>query len=145
MPEVNVLNFKYDLLVSRFDFLKLVFILIVNGVNELLSVCKLGGVNLDLNLGICANDLRGDLDSGSAVIIKIEVSLVYTDKVDVTVNAAVEGEIGHLGIYCLVCAVVNYDSNVGGVCELAREINSPGRVAAVVMRELFSANVYVCG
>ena len=52
VPEVNVFNIENNLLVGGLDLLKLVFFLVVNGVNQFLTFAELGGVYLNGNVCI---------------------------------------------------------------------------------------------
>ena len=143
VPEVNVLDIEYYLLIGGLDLLKLVFFLIVDGVNDLLTVSELGGINLNLDLCILANDLGCDLDAGGAVVVEIKVGVCYADDIYVSVKTAIEGEVRHLGINSLVRRVINRDSKERLVCEAIGEIDSPCGITAVVVSELLAVEIYV--
>ena len=143
MPKVNVLDLEGHLSVGSNDLLKLVLFLVVDGVRDLLTVLDILYEYLDLDLGILAHDLGGDLDAGRAVVIKIKVAVVYADKIYVSVKTAVEGEVCHLRINGLIGRVVHKNSKLGRVGELVGKLYSPGGVAAVVVCELLAADVNV--
>ena len=143
VPEMNVLDLKYNLLIGRFDLLKLVFFLVIKGVNYLLTLCKLGGENFNLNLCVSTINCGSDHYTGCSVVIKVKVRLVHCDKVYVSVKTAVEGKVCHLRINLLVGRVVNDNRDLGSVGDLLGDIYSPSRVTAVVMSELFAVNVNV--
>ena len=63
VPEVNALDLKYNLLVRAYGLVKLVALLIIEGVCDLLTCSKLGGVNLNLNLSVLATDLGPTVSS----------------------------------------------------------------------------------
>ena len=69
--------------------------------------------------------------------------LVDTNDVHVTVKTAVEGEVRHLRIYAIRRRVVNHDCDLGLVRELLGKVYAPGRITAVMVRQLLAANVYV--
>ena len=145
VPEVNVLDLKGYLSLGALDLLEFVFFLVVDCVNELLRGSKILYVSLNLNGCVSTVYCGCDLDSGSSVVVKVEMRLVYTDKVDVTVDTAVECKVSHLRIYSLVDGVFNYNCDLGVLCESLSDVYSPGGVTAVVMSELVAVNVEVCG
>ena len=143
VPEMNVTNIEGYLGITGLDLCDLVLFLVVNGINESLGVGEGGGIDLDLDLCILAVNGGGDLKTGAAVVVKIEVGLAGGDEVYVTVKTAVEGEVCHLGVDGFVGSVVYYDSDLGIIGDLIGEVNAPGGVTAIVVSELLAANVNV--
>ena len=73
------------------------------------------------------------------------MGFAYADKTYVAVKAAVEGEVGHLGIYAVVGSIVNsYDQQVR-VLHCIGEVYAPCGVTAVVVSQLLAVEIYVCG
>ena len=140
-----VLYLEYCLLLCRFDLLKLVFLLVVYGINDLLSLFKLCCVNVDGYRRISTINCGSDNETCAAVIIKVKVCFVYANEVYVSVKTAVEGKVSHLRINGLVGGVVNNNSNVGLIGKLVGKIDSPGGITAVVVSNLLACYVYVCG
>ena len=145
VPKMNVLDLKVYLSLGRLSLCDLVFFLVINGVNDLLTLGKILDIYFNLNLCILAIDRGSDLDAGCAVVIKVKMSLVDTNEVYVTVKTAVEGEVRHLGVNGLIGSVINNNCDLGRIGDLLGDVYSPGRITAVVVRELLAANVNVSG
>ena len=109
-------------------------------------------------LRICHIDLRADMrvpslhhrrdrDARAAEVHQIEVGGRYADQVHVAVEAAVEREVRHLRINRVIGRVVHHhdDQRIAGAADAVGHVHAPGRVAAVVMREVPAADVHVRG
>ena len=143
MPQVHVLDLKRNLFICRLDLADLVAFLITDSVSDLLTVGQLGGENLDLNGSLCSINCGSDLQTAAAIVIKIKMALVHAYKVNVAVNTAVERKVSHLRVYGLVCGIIHEDSDLGLVGQLLGNIHTPGRITAVVVSKLLTANVNV--
>ena len=75
VPEVNALKVKYYLGIPCEDLSYLVFFLIVNRVANALCLGYVLYENLNLNLGVLADYLGGNLKSATAEVIKVKVAL----------------------------------------------------------------------
>ena len=104
-----------------------------------------GNKGLDINFGIGTTNFGGHRQAGAAVVIQIKVGLGNADKVDIAVQAAVEGEVRHLGIYSLVGSIVDGDDNQVVWLQCSGDIDTPGGVAAVVMGELLTIYINIGG
>jgi hypothetical protein len=147
VPEVNVLNLELLNLLScgNFNCSKNLALLGADAVNECCAFLNVLGEYLNLNESVVAANDRSYLDAGSSVVIEIEVLLANYDKLNVSVKTAVEGEVCHLGVNCVVRSVVNRDSKNVFILDVAGEVNSPSRVTTVVMSEVSTVKVNVCG
>ena len=143
VPQVNVLQGEVYSGFGAFNLCDFVFFLIVNGVNQLL--CRSYVLNEYLNFNVCVLAVNGggDHKTGAAVVVKVEVRLVNSNEVYVTVDTTVEGEVCHLGVNGFVYGVFNNNSDFGLVCYLFGDVYSPGGVTAIMVREFFAANVNV--
>ena len=143
VPQVNVLKSEVNGGLGALNFSNLVFFLIVNGINELLCRGNVFYKYFNFNVCVVALNSGSDHKAGATVVIKVKVSLVYSNEVYVTVDTAVKGEVCHLGVNGLVDGVFNNDCDLGLVSDLFCDVNSPGGVTAIVVSELFAANVNV--
>ena len=71
--------------------------------------------------------------------------VVYANKIYISVNTAVEGEVSHLGINGLVDGIFNENCDLAAVLQLFCNVYSPCRVAAVVVSELFAVYEKISG
>ena len=80
-------------------------------------------------------------------MLKVKVALRHADEVYVAVEAAVEGEVGHLRVDAVVGGVVNADTDQGiaGAADRVGHVRAPGGVAAVVMGDVLAGDVQVRG
>ena len=69
----------------------------------------------------------------------------HDDEIHIAVEAAVEGEIGHLRVDAVVCAVVDGDCEGVFIFQSIGEVGAEGRVAALVMGESLSVQRDVGG
>ena len=145
VPEVNVLYSKGHLGVCGNYLLDLIFVLVVDGVSDLLTVSKVLYEYLNVNLCVIAVYGGGDHKTLAAVVLKVKVRLADADNAYVTVKTAVEGEVCNLGINGLVRLVVYSDCKGCLLADLAGKVNSPGGITAVVVCKLLTVNVHVCG
>ena len=103
---------------------------------------------LDLDVSVCAVDGGRDLHARAAEVIQRDVVPVDDQQADVTVDAAVEGEVGLLGVDAVIFAVVRLHGQRIAVGQQRRDIRAEGGVAAVVAGDLhpvqrdLSAGIY---
>ena len=144
-PEDNVLDIERDpcigALAGRDHASHLTFYGIADGLSRL----HIRNVCLDLYVSVLSVNLGGDLKTGGTEIVKVEVRLVNAYYVHVTVKSAVEGEVCNLGIYPVVRRVIHRDNDERLAAEALGDIDSEGRIAAVVVSEVLAAYVYVSG
>ena len=145
MPKVHILDVKADLGLLALNGSNHVFLFIVNGINDGLTLLRVGKEHLDLDLGVLLFDGGRDLDAGAAVIIKIKMRAADANEIHVTVKTAVESEIGHLGIDGVVCRVIHDHTDHRLVGKLFGDVDTPGGIAAIVMRNVCSVQINVGG
>ena len=98
VPKMNVCNLKDCLCFCGFNLIQLVFVLVVNGVNDSLSALKIFCVHLNLNRCVRVVHCGGNLYSGRSAKIQVKVGVVDTYYIYVSVKTAVEGKVSHLGV-----------------------------------------------
>jgi hypothetical protein len=114
-----------------------------DGVKEALAFLAISDPSLDFNLGRFAADFRGDLDARTAAIIQINMALANTDDADITVQAAIEGEVSHLGIDSFIGSVVYSDNQQVAVAQSVGHIHTPGGITAVMMSQVLSIQINI--
>ena len=94
----------------------------------------LGGIvpGPDPDVGILAADLGGNGNAGTAVVVQVEVVLVDGQQDHVPVDAAVEGEIGLLGVHPVVLGVVHLHHQMVLGLQMVGDVTAEGGVAAVM-------------
>ena len=88
------------------------------------------GLDPDVSLAVLEDG--GDLDAGVAEVAQRDVVLADHHQADVAVDAAVEGEVGLLGVDAVVDAVVHLDGELVVFCQQIGDMDTEGGVAAVV-------------
>src|SRR5699024_8151636 len=91
---------------------------------------------LDVDRGIGALDGGGDLHAAAAQIAQGDVVAGDHDEAYIPVDAAVEGEVGLLGIDGIVAAVVHRHGEGVVFCQDAGDVGPEGGVAAVMVQDL---------
>ena len=92
------------------------------------------GLDANPRVLLAIGDLGRDGDPGTAVVVEREVRGVGHEELHVAVDAAVEGEVGLLGVDAVVLGVVDGDpERVRARLDEVRDVDAEGRVAAVVM------------
>ena len=102
------------------------------------------GEGLDLEGSAAAvAGLGSDHDAGAAVVLQIEVGVGHADDVHVTVQSAVEGEVGVLGIGVVVGCVGDGNNQQVLALSLAQvgDVCTEGGVAALVVDDLLAVQV----
>ena len=89
----------------------------------------------DGNVSLAAADGRGNLHTAAAEIIQCNVVLVDHQQRHITVDAAVEGEVGFLGVDAVILAVVHSDNQVVVLCQQRGDVSAEGGVAAVMVND----------
>ena len=87
---------------------------------------------LDPDVGLAVLEGRGDLHAGVAEVAQRDVVFRDHHQADVAVDAAVEGEVGLLGVDAVVDAVVHLDGKTVILFQQLRDVDTEGGVAAVV-------------
>ena len=80
------------------------------------------------------------MHAGSAIVVQVKVALFHAQHGYIPVNAAVEGEIRHLGIYRFIGAVVCIDHQQI-LRQNFRQLGTEGGVAAVMLGNLLAVPV----
>ena len=75
---------------------------------------------------------RGDIDSVRAVVFHGKSAVRNLDKIDIAVNAAVEGEVRHRRVNGLVGGVVGGYVNAAAVSDIVGDIDSECGISALV-------------
>ena len=147
VPKVNVLDLELLNLLTggNFNCSKSLAFLGVESVNECCAFFNVLGEYLNLNESIVATNDRSYLDTGSSVVIEIEVLLANNDELNVSVKTTVECEVCHLGINSGVSCVINCDGKNVFIVNMTGEVYSPCGVTAVVMTEVLTVKINVCG
>ena len=141
VPEVDRGDAQGDLCIVGGGFGNDVALFILDDIVQVLTDGSVGDIAIDLNLGICALDLGGDLQAGAAVVVEVKVGTAYADEVYIAVKSAVEGKVGHLRIDRLVGRVVDLDDQKVYHIKRLGQFNAPGRIAAVVLSEQLAVEV----
>ena len=87
---------------------------------------------LDPDVGLSVLEGRGDLHAGVAEVAQRDVVFRDHHQADVAVDAAVEGEVGLLGVDAVVDAVVHLDGELVVLFQQVGDMDTEGGVAAVV-------------
>ena len=103
------------------------------------------GPALHMDLAVLAVHGGGHLEAGAAEVIHVKVVLADHHQPGIPVDAAVEGEVGLLGINVVVAAVVGHDLQVVFVLQQGGDIRAEGGVAAVVVDDLPAVQRHVRG
>ena len=114
-----------------------------NGVAKRLTQLAVGDICIDFNLCIGTEDFGSDSNAAAAEIIKVKVALGNADEVHIAVHSAVEGKVRHLGINSVIGGVVNGDNKKVLLFHSLGEVNSPGRITAIVMSKRFAVEVNI--
>jgi hypothetical protein len=141
VPEMHVLKLEIHNAVGALLADKLRAIRIVYSVLDRRALC--GMPVLDLDIGIGAVYGRSYGNSRTSEIFKIEVVLVYADKVYVTVKTAVEGKVRHLGINLFVRRVVNGYKEDVLIRKRVGKLYPEGGITAVVVSKLLAVKIYI--
>ena len=110
VPQVGVFDFEVRFCIGsvRIRFCHRVAIHIGDGKMHG-AACRCSHIRRGSYRGVVALHGGHHLHAGSAVVVQVKVALLYAQHGYIPVNAAVEGEIRHLGIYRFIGAVVCID------------------------------------
>ena len=92
------------------------------------------GLNADVSVGALHG--RGDLHAGAAEVIQRDVILADHQQADRAVDAAIEGEVGFLGVDKVIFAVVGDDGQLVLLFQQSGDVRPEGGEAAVVVGNL---------
>ena len=136
VPQVGVFYFDVGLCIGsvRIGFCHRVAIHIGDGKMHG-AACRCSHIRRGSHRGVSALHGGHHLHTGSAVVVQVKVALFHAQHGYIPVNAAVEGEIRHLGIYRFIGAVVCIDHQQV-LRQNFRQLGTEGGVAAVMLGNL---------
>ena len=143
VPQLSVFDGDVDLGLVGSDVGNGVALGIQHGVLQVLAHLGVLQEHFHFHIGILAFHNGGHLDAGAAEVVQIEVAFGYAQDVHITVNAAVEGEVCHLGIHPVVGGVVHQDHQHIFPLHRVGHVHTPGGVAAVVMGQVLAVEVSI--
>ena len=141
---MNILDLKLHALFGAFGLGNDVFVLVIDGVLDGLTILKLTDASFYLDLCLLALNSGGDMDTGCAVIVKIKMALACANEIYISVQTAIEGKVCHLGINSVVCGVVHNDNEQVFILKTACQVNAPGGITAVVMLKALAVEINIC-
>ena len=138
MPQMDLVHLQFGLVGGVGGLGSHVAVGVADGVPHSGAVGGTGEPALHRDL---AADIGGQVQAAAAVIGKFKMGGGHAEDVHIPVEAAVEGEVGRLGINTVVGGVVHRDDQQVFVLQGAGELHPPGGVAAVVVGQLFTVQV----
>ena len=114
-----------------------------NLVGDLVSILEVGNKRTNFYVSVVAINCWCNHNTTAAVVVKVEVSVVYCNQVNITVKSAVESEVCHLWVNNFVRGVVHYNCNFATFAKGIGQVNTPCGVTTVVMRFVFAIEVHV--
>jgi len=145
VPAVSIFNNEAYLSVVTCNGLKFLFFCIINGDANLLSVLAVGEPYFNADICVVAFHNGSNCNTGAAEIVKVKVGTGNADDIHITVDAAIESKVCHLGIYDLVCGVINSNYKQIAVRQSFGEVYTPGGVTAIVVSEVLAVEIYISG
>ena len=112
---------------------------------NLLPLLEIGYKHFYLHICVSTIHNGSNLDAGAAVEGKIKVAFRHADQIHIPVKAAVEGEVRHLGIHGIIGSIIHDDTQKAAFLQNLCEVNTPGRIAAVMLCQQFVVQVYFSG
>ena len=145
MPLVNAGDAENGCVISADAGGNLSALPVQQGDADLLTGLEAGDKGPDSDLGVGSVHSGGDLDAGAAIVAQVKMRLGKGNEVHIPVQAAVEGEVGHLGIDGVVGGVVHGDGKNVFFLQRRGKVYPPGGVAAVVVGQVRSVQVDIRG
>ena len=93
---------------------------------------------------ILATNLGTNRQAASAVMVQIKVILVYNEKLYVTVNTAVKGEVSLLGINSVILGVINLYNHMVIRLKIICNVFAESRISAIMCQYGLSVKDNLC-
>ena len=111
---------------------------------QLIHIFCSGNKHLNRNLCIRSLDQRCHRYCRTTIVVQIKMRFAYGNHIYVSIQTSVEGEVCHLRIHMVIWRVVHCHNNLILFCKKIRNIDSPGRITAIVTAGLLAVDIERC-